>query len=110
MAFFKNILSKEKKETEKKEERKEKHILNKRKYLRYSIENILVENLGTINDISKKGISVQASNTDDLKAELLNLNVENDKCTAIVKRKTKDTIGLEFQGLFENKDFIKKNI
>ncbi len=110
MAFFKNILSKEKKETKKKEKEQEEQILNKRRYLRYPIENIFVENLGTINDISKKGISVQVSNTDNLKAELLNLNVGNDRCTAIVKRKTKDTIGLEFQGLFENKGFIKKNI
>ncbi|TCK06391.1 HDOD domain-containing protein [Phorcysia thermohydrogeniphila] len=92
----------EKKKVEK--ETKEKP-LNRRAFDRYAVEG-----LGAVNNISKGGCELKKENYEEVKSELLEVEIGGEKVKSIVVEDRATCIHLKFMEEFKNKELLKKHV
>ena len=84
--------------------------LNQRKCDRYFIEDIPIEGIGSIVEISRKGLKIRKAPGFTVKSPTLNFNLSTLEIKTDVRWEDKNFIGLLFSGAFNDPAFIIKRI
>ncbi|MBF0558593.1 MAG: hypothetical protein HQL08_07410 [Nitrospirae bacterium] len=80
--------------------------LNRRKYDRYFINEIPIGNIGSIAEVSKKGLKIRKDPGFTLQSPKLNFNIGTSEIKTDVRWDDKTFIGVEFTGVFNDPKFI----
>src|SRR5271157_4779673 len=84
--------------------------LNRRKYDRYFIDEIPVEGIGSIVEVSRKGLKIRKAPGFTAKTPTLNFNISTLEIKTEVRWDNKDFVGLQFSGTFNDPAFIIKRM
>ena len=84
--------------------------LNRRKDLRYSIENIPVENVGEVVEIGKNGLRIKKQAGRELKDETVKTGIDVYPIAATVAWESEGVAGLKFSGASDIGRFIKDKL
>jgi len=84
--------------------------LNQRKYDRYFIDEIPIEDIGSIVEVSRKGLKIRKVPGFTAKDPTLNFNISTLEIKTDVRWEDKNFIGLQFSGAFDDPTFIIKRI
>jgi hypothetical protein len=84
--------------------------LNQRKDNRYFIEEILIEGIGTIIEVSKNGLRIRKAPDFSLKAPELTFMIASLEIKAVVRWEDRDFIGLESTNPLSNPAFLSKRV
>lgn len=84
--------------------------LNRRKHDRYFIEDIPVEGIGQIVEVSRKGLKIRKTSGFTATDPMLNFNLSSLEIKTEVRWEDKDFLGLLFSGAFNDPKFIVKRI
>ena len=102
MAFF-GFGKKDKKE---KREEKKSIKLNRRKYDRYFVENLYVDDIGKVIDISKNGATIQKDKIDKIELKNINIRLKDLDIFSTIKRETLREIDVNFEKEIDDKNII----
>ncbi|MGD0280803.1 MAG: hypothetical protein ABSB95_00410 [Dissulfurispiraceae bacterium] len=84
--------------------------LNRRKYDRYFIDEIPVEGIGSIVEVSRKGLKIKKAPEFTAKNPTLNFNISTLEIKTEVRWEDKKFIGLQFSGAFNDPKFIIRRV
>ncbi len=84
--------------------------LNRRKCDRYIIDEIPVEGIGSVVEVSRKGLKIRKATGFTNKIPALNFNIATVEIKTEVRWENNDFIGLQFSGAFNDPAFIVKRI
>src|SRR3972149_679142 len=84
--------------------------LNQRKYDRYFIDEIPIEGIGSIVEVSRKGLKIKKVPGFTAKDPTLNFNISTLEIKTDIRWEDKNFIGLQFLGTFDDPTFIINRI
>ena len=84
--------------------------LNRRKHDRYFIEDIPVDGIGQIGEVSRKGLKIKKMSGFTAKGQTLDFKLASLEIQTEVRWEDKDFLGLQFAGAFNDPKFIVKRI
>jgi hypothetical protein len=84
--------------------------LNQRKWDRYFIDEIPIEGIGSIVEVSRKGLKIRKAPGFTVKPPTLNFNLSTLEIKTEIRWEDKNFIGLQFSGAFNDPAFIIKRI
>ena len=106
MALF--GFKKKKKPEIKKEEKISK--LNRREYNRYIVQDLNIESVGKVINISKNGAEIEKTDIDEIGNEALDVKLENFEVEGAIKRETLKVVGVNFENELLDADIIKNHL
>ncbi|WP_200762388.1 HDOD domain-containing protein [Nitrosophilus alvini] len=103
---------KKKKENKAATEEKEKKdtALSKRQCDRYHVDNLYIEGIGKILDVSKNGAAIEKREIEEVKKTKIEIKIQNLEKTVEIKRQTLKEMGVMFEESLKSVDFFEKYV